>query len=86
MKQVIKSAIKKSFRIFGLSVGRLPKPAPSQKIAISPEAYVGEGSFRGMLERLRRKAPAFQTVVDVGAAYGAGVGGWQMFYRGEGTC
>ena len=71
MKQIVKNAIKKSFRILGVSVGRLPKPAPPQKIAITPEAYVGEGSFRGMLERLRRREPAFQTVVDVGAAYGS---------------
>ena len=72
MKQVIKNVIKKTFLILGLSVARLPKPAPPQKIAMSPDAYVGEGSFRGMLERLHRRKPAFQTVVDVGAAYG----GW----------
>lgn len=44
MKKVAKQGIKNLFRIFGLSVGRLPKAVQPREIPISPEAHVDEES------------------------------------------
>lgn len=64
--------IKKVFAICGLTISRMQNQNHQAEVAISPDAYVGEGSLRGMMERLRRREATFQTVLDVGAAYG----GW----------
>jgi FkbM family methyltransferase len=72
MTQNCKRFIKKIFSLLGLSVTHVPKRGIQKEAIVSPDAYLGEGSLRGMLERLRRKESSFQTVIDVGAAYG----GW----------